>query len=433
MPKMVLGKTPQELEAEKAKRIREQEAEIQQSIIERQKKIQALHAKQKSNKIIIIISTIAIVGVLVTFGTYNTFFKQGLTMDEVNHQILAYTQQSKFPSEGLDNFVRDNCEVLFKKYMSINNANAKNIESISVDKDSCHILKLRKLNSTLAEVYFSVDISVKDKDSVVTDPVIIEQLKRNGFGNIASPETTTTTTTTITKPKPVEPEASNNSTESNNSTINNVPIESTPSIDNTTHQPAAVSLSNSINFETSDGEIAQYYLTSNGKIVKVGKTTTTRYNFYLPVEYKYYYDTDGKTVMYGGYVLTSDMNLYSLVEENQTNFDDISIHPAYKFDDSKEVDEKTLHDIHIRVDKTLDALYSYKNTEAEYKLYYEFNTYDAEYNGITNLMSYSTTNQLGYNTHVTYTITTKQGFSYTLETYMLVEPDGNSWVIKKIM
>ena len=87
MAKMVLGKTPQELEAERAKKAREQEAEIQASILERQRKIQALHSKQKSNKIIIILIVFLIAGVLVTFGTYNTFFKQGLTMDEVQSSI----------------------------------------------------------------------------------------------------------------------------------------------------------------------------------------------------------------------------------------------------------------------------------------------------------------------------------------------------------
>ena len=50
--KLNLGKTPEQQKAEEAKKQREIEAEIQKSIMERQKKIVALHKKQKSNKIL---------------------------------------------------------------------------------------------------------------------------------------------------------------------------------------------------------------------------------------------------------------------------------------------------------------------------------------------------------------------------------------------
>lgn len=476
MAKMVLGKTPQELEAEKAKRAREQEAEIQQSIMERQKKIQALHSKQKTNKIIIGLSIFAIAAVFVTFGTYNTFFKKGLTIEEVNNQIAAYTQQSRFPSEGLDNYVRDNCEELFNKYMSLDNKRARNIASVDVDENSCYIFKVRKLNATLAEVYFSVDVIVTEKDKIVTDPVIIEQLKRNGFGinstsNSSGNQVTQTTeqnnnqtvvtlenneeTTGVTdvaeeptvnsEGNPIVKDDAGNilKTDENGLLVldeegNPIILEEAtvvtppPVVEEVVEENTDIPTTELDFVDTATGETNHYYMGSGGQIYVTGKSTTTRYSFYLPVEYKYYYDTDG-TVMYAGYVLTSDMNLYSLVEENQIEFDEIAIHPAYAFNEDLRVDENTLHDIQIRVDKTLDALYGYKNTEAEYKLYYKFNTYDASYNGITSMQSYSEPNELGYNTRVEYTITTPQGFTYTLETYMLVEPDGNSWVIKKIM
>ena len=410
MAKVVLGKTPQELEAERAKQARELEAEIQKSIIERQKKIQSLHNKQKSNKVIIILISILIAAVFVVFGTYNTFFKKGLTMDEVNNSIATYTQQSKFPSEGLDNYVRDNCETLFNKYVSLDDNSAKNTASVDVDKNSCYILKVRKLNATLAEVYFSVDISVTEKDTIVTDPVIIDQLKRNGFGVI---------------PKAEAPEVVD--------TTESAPVEE-PVAEPVAEPPVEESIpTTDIDFAASTSEeAAHYYMTASGQIMKSGTTSTMRYSFVLPLEFKYYYDTDG-TVMYAGYVATSDMNLYSLQEKNQVDFEEITVAPVYAFKEETRVDENTLHDIQIRVDKTLDALYAYENTEAEYKLYQEFNTYGASYNGITAIDSYTEANELGYNTHVTYTITTSQGFSYTLETYMLLEPDGNSWIIKKIM
>lgn len=447
MAKMVLGKTPQELEAEKAKRAREMEAEIQQQIMERQKKIQALHSKQKSNKIIIFVVIFLIAAILITFGTYNTFFKKGLTMDEVNYSIASATQQSRFPSEGLDNYVRDNCEALFNKYMSLDSKRAKNIAKVEVDKNSCYIFKVRKHDTSTAEVYFSVDVAVTEKDTLVTDPVIIEQLKRNGFGVIPDAEVTPQAsnqpqepTQTVSENQTTEDVVENETTEENvteevtEETIEEVTEEHTTEavveepVEENTDIPTT-----DIDFAGSQNEEAvHYYMTAGGNIMQSGKTTVTRYSFYLPLEYKIAYDTDGSP-MYGGYYLMSDMNLYSLEEKNQTDFEEIVTHDKFKFDEATLVDDNTLHNIQIRVDKTLDSLYGYKNTEAEYKLYLPFNTYDASYDGIIDMMAYSSPNAMGYNTHVTYKITTSQGFSYTLQTYMLVEPDGNSWVIKKIM
>ena len=131
MAKVVLGKTPEQLEAERAKKEREQEAEIQASILERQKKIQALHSKQKTNKIIITLGVIAIAGVLITFGTYNTFFKKGLKLDDVNSAIGQARYGDIFPSEGLDGYIRDNCDENFMKYYNDNKANqGKDIQSV---------------------------------------------------------------------------------------------------------------------------------------------------------------------------------------------------------------------------------------------------------------------------------------------------------------
>ena len=445
MAKMVLGKTPQELEAEKAKRAREMEAEIQQQVMERQKKIQALHSKQKSNKIIIFIVIFLVAAVLITFGTYNTFFKKGLTMDEVNYSIAVATQQSRFPSEGLDNYVRDNCEALFNKYMSLDSKRAKNIAKIEVDKNSCYIFKVRKLDASTAEVYFSVDVAVTEKDTLVTDPVIIEQLKRNGV--IPDAEVETQTPSQPQKATQTVSENQTNETSNNNETTEeNVTEEVTEGItEEITEEPTTevvveepveedtdIPITDIDFAESQDDEAVHYYMTAGGNIMQSGKTTVTRYSFYLPLEYKITKDTDG-TPMYGGYYLMSDMNLYSLEEKNQTDFEEIVTNDKFKFNEDTLVDENTLHNIQIRVDKTLDSLYGYKNTEAEYKLYVPFNTYDASYDGIIDMQSYSTPNAMGYNTHVTYKITTSQGFSYTLQTYMIVEPDGNSWVIKKIM
>ena len=83
MPKVVLGKTPEQLQAEEAKRQRELEAAIEQKQMEQQRKLNNLKQKQKTSKYIVIaLSAIGAIALL-TFGTYNTFFKHILTQDEV--------------------------------------------------------------------------------------------------------------------------------------------------------------------------------------------------------------------------------------------------------------------------------------------------------------------------------------------------------------
>lgn len=454
MAKVVLGKTPQDLEAEKAKKNRELEAEIQQKALERNKKIQALHNKQKSNKIIIILVVSFFAIVLVVFGTYNTFFKKGLSIDDVNLAIAQSIQQSRYPSEGLDNYIRDNCETLFKKYMSLDNQKAKNIAKVEVDKDSCTISKVRKYNSSFAEVFFSVNVTVTENDTEVTDPVVIEQLKRNGFGiksevtNTQSKSTTEAATTESTNTESTNTE--NITTEANDNPVVQTANNTDESVsENTEEQTKPQTETDATEATTEDSSVpitdidyssgsdenatnVHYYMTEGGQIMQEGTSTTVRYNFFVPVTYEISYDNDG-TAMYGAYKVVGDMDLYSLTEQNQSNFDEIVPNDYYAFNEDALYDEDTLHNIQIRIDKTLDSLYSYKNTEAEYKLYLPFNTYDATYDGIISLEAYNTPNALGYNAKVSYKITTTQGFSYTLQTYMRVEPDGNSWVIKDIM
>ena len=72
--KLILGKTPEEQAAEEAKKQRELEISIQQSMIERREKIEALHKKQKINKIIILTTFGIVLTTLMVYGTYNTFF-----------------------------------------------------------------------------------------------------------------------------------------------------------------------------------------------------------------------------------------------------------------------------------------------------------------------------------------------------------------------
>ena len=466
MAKMVLGKTPQELEAERAKKAREQEAEIQASILERQRKIQALHSKQKSNKIIIILIVFLIAGVLITFGTYNTFFKQGLTMDEVQSSINQSMSRLTYPSEGLDNFVRDNCDELFNHYLADSSAELKKnkIASIEVDNNSCYIYKVRKLSQSMAQVYFAVDVTTTEMDSEVTDQTLIEQLKRNGFGDLSTSDKAAPTTSPAAEPAPAAETVSNDTIpteDPNTPAIDAVETtndnQSTEAVTNeqapTTEQAPADATPSEATTENSDipntsmdfqsansGEIEHYYMTSGGAIMKEGKSTTYRYYFYMPVELEYLYSdgtndgSGGGTLVSVGFKLAGEMTLSSQIETDNLNFDLITINKDYfGFNPELMLDEDTTNKIKIKVDKTLKDLYSYEDTSQDIHLYRKFNTSDASYVGIDAIEAYSECNYMGYNTYVTYTVTTSQGFKFQLHTYMKVEQNGDTWTITDIL
>lgn len=456
MAKVVLGKTPEQLEAERAKKEREQEAEIQATILERQKKIQALHSKQKTNKIIITLVVILIAGILITFGTYNTFFKKGLTLDDVNNAIGQARYGDIFPSEGLDGYIRDNCDELFMKYYNDNKANqGKDIQSVEVDNDSCYIFKVKKLSPTLAQVYFSVDIVTTKNDVMVTDPTLIEKLKRSGFGadlstsveqssgtTTSEPQGEVATEVTVTEAPPVETTEATETTKATEPNENvqakgdtneaAAPTETTPTEETTEESDIP---NTSMDYQMSKtGESKHYYMTENGVIMQSGDVIRERYSFYVPVQLAYQYDADEVTVVTTGYAIVDEMNLYSLVETDMTDFSEITVDPVFAFDEATILDEDTTNKMQTKVNNTLRALYDGTiDTSQDFQNFRQFNNYNASFVEINEFKAYSQPNALGYNVHVSYSIITAQGFKYTLETYMLVEQNGGTWVIKEFM
>ena len=494
--KLVLGKTPEQIESEEAEAIREEEARIQQAQVERQIKLEALHKKQKQTKIAIITITSAVAAILLVFGTYNTFFKKGISLEEdVKPEIEASINALNFPSDSIGNYLHDNCDALINRYMSYDEKN-KTIKSIFVNKDSCYISKVKKLNASLAQVYFAVNITVNENDTEVTDPIIIDQLKKNGFNtNISSstPDSSNIDSSNIDSSKidssKIDSSAVDSSsiTDSNSSTTDSSKqnsseissnkddssTESKPSTttastakdtdshqnesskkDDSSHKTAneedydsnndeddenededesnIVSSSYDLNYKTDNDQEEHYYISSNGKIMKVGKSTTKRYNFYLPIELYVNTDDAGNAIT-AGFRPAGEMNLYSLETVDQTNFKEITVYDALDCDEETLKDEETIQKVTIKIDKTLQDLYEGRDTSQDFLNYYKFNTYDARYDGINSVKVYNTTNALGFNTHVRYTITTSQGFQYTADTWMLVEPSGNSYIIKGML
>jgi len=443
--KLNLGKTPEQQKAEEAKRQRELEASIQEKIMERQAKIQALHRKQTSNKIIIFsVSAIILVG-LIIFGTYNTFFKKGLTADDVNTQITQKTSTLYFPIEGVNEYIVDNSQTLFDKYIRLD----PSYEYAKVDKNSIYIDKLIKKTSTFAMVYFSMDVEVKSFDTVVTDPEVIKQLQRNGFGV----EPTTTTATQPTQPttppatptdgadgndiqsaEPTSEEDVSNEEVSAEDMLNAETSEEVVTEEVTTETTEVVNedvsmSANEISMSSGKGQdINEYYITSGGQIMQRGKTTVTRYEFCLPIELV---NDKEKGVSY--YRPASDMSIYSLIDPHQSEFEEIEVHSAFLFNEDTLVEESEKNAAKIKVDKTLSDLYNKRDTSQDFLNVRQFNTYDATYISLDTFELHTETNALGYNATVTYTIKTPQGFYYSVSTYLLVEKSGTSWVIKKML
>lgn len=437
MARLVLGKTPEQLRAEEAEKQREIEAQIQEATRQRQAKIEALHKKQKTTKIAVIATVSAVSAILLVFGTYNTFFKKTLTLEDVQPSINASISSLNFPSEGLDNYIRENCEPLFMKYMTYD-LNNSNIHSVEVDKNSCCVSRVKKLNSKLAQVYFSVDVIVHENDKEVTDPKIIDSLKKSGLIS-NTPQSTQTTQTTEPLESSTEPNSNpeNSATNSDNSYSNLEPSASeTP-----TGVANAEDDGYSSNISDSQISLDQYYLEDRGKIMQKGSTSTVRYNFYVPIEFYYVYSGgyDEETgqpigsVVAGGFRPAGDMTLFTLEQPDVNTFDEIAYSSSFICDEETILDEETTRQIQVKVDKTLSDLYEGRDTSQDFYNYRKFNGFSAEYAGITELKSYSQKNAFDMNTHVTYNIKTSQGFIYTLETWMAVEQDGNSWVIKEML
>lgn len=486
--KLVLGKTPEQIESEEAEAIREEEARIQQAQVERQIKLEALHKKQKQTKIAIIAITSAVAAILLVFGTYNTFFKKGISLEEdVKPEIEASINALNFPSDSIGNYLHDNCEALINRYMSYDEKN-KTIKSIAVNKDSCYISKVVKLNSSLAKVYFAVNITVTENDTEVTDPIIIDQLKKNGFNTTISSSTpdssnidssnidnsiidssTVDSSSIIDSNESITESSKQDSSEissnKDDSSVESKPNTTTASTakdtdshqndsskkDTSSHKTAneedydysydneededesnESSSSYELNYKSDDDQEEHYYISSNGKIMKTGKSTTKRYNFYLPIELYVNTDDAGNAIT-AGFRPAGEMNLYSFETVDQTNFKEITVYDALDCDEETLKDEETIQKVTIKIDKTLQDLYEGRDTSQDFLNYYKFNTYDARYDGINSVKVYSTENALGFNTHVRYTITTSQGFQYTADTWMLVEPSGNSYVIKDML
>ena len=470
--KISLIKTHEELEAERAQKQRELELEVQAENQAQQDRIIALHKKQKSMKIIMVSVLVVFFIAMLVFGTYNTFFKHVLDLTDVQRQVNGSI--NTYPVAGLDNYIRDNCQGMFMQNV---NFDQSKYEYITIDENSVYISKVRTQSNSLAEVWFSADVQVKEKDTRVTDQAIIDRLHKNGFGSVDPTPTPVPTAT----PVPVETQSATEPDTTNQDVVENVeemsftggdinivpmtinydpetPDATQPSETQTTEtqpsetqptetQPTETTPAPTVGDDTEIGSVemspegknepVEYYIVGNGAIYQRGKTTTTRYNFYVPIEYYSVKDADEKTVVAQGYRPAAKLNMYVLNEISQTNFETITINEKYSFKGITPVDEDTKTAAKIKVNAILDDLYSGRDTSQSFYTFKTFNTYGATYVHMELFEMYTDKNAMGFNTYCEYTIITEQGFKYTINTYMVVEPVGSgqdqTWKITRIL
>lgn len=390
--KIVLGKTPEEIRAEEAAKQRELEAEILEARTERQAKIAALYRKQKQNTIIVISVSILLIISLLVFGTYNTFFKHQFDENDAMPLIEQSLNGVKYPVNGLEGYLSNNCETLFEKYLSTNKN--QNIKSISVDKNSLKIDRVRKESNILSLVYFSMDITLVENDTQVTDSELIRNLIKAGLTTSKTVDYNDEETSDIAK---------------------KITYKSNDSIDN-------------------------YYITTNGTIMKTGKSTTQRYMFYIPIEVdikKKLNETTGEEEVTGyGYKPADNMTLCVSEFPNTTDFDEIMPSEFFSINEENLCDEKTTELMQKKVNDILINLYNGNSDSLDYTENLKFNGYNSKFEAIISFQPYTIINEAGYNTHIVYKITTSQGFSYNVDTWLLVTQVGEgaakTYIIEKM-
>ena len=328
--KIVIGKTPEQLEREEAELIRRRETEAQERNQEQERNLRLLVAKNRRNKIMVIGIAIVIILALLIFGTYNTFIRHELNDNDVKNIISQ--DVVIFPSEGIQGFIRANFETWYNKNLIYNYQGDASIEYVKPLLDSLTIDKIDTKSNTLIRVYFSVDIECKQAD----------------------------------------------------------------------------------------------YKDALGTII-TGKTSVTRTAFFIPIEWHYTLNDAGTQVIKQGYAAVGKLSYFML---ESTDSSEIYDNNAFLVFNDEEVEEDQANAAKIKIDKIIRDLYTGADTSQDYIVPRKFSNPNGDtYIGIDSFKMYKSPNHLGYNTIVTYTIQTKDGFYYSNTVYLAVKQNGSTWTI----
>ena len=437
--KLNLSKNNEAVAEAEAKRIRELENDIQEQNQLRQQRIKQMHQKQKIMKISIISVFALVMIIFISILLYCAVFKKTISEQEVINYAYMYSQE--FPKSGVEGYLRNNIDDLLAQYMMTNSNEFKSkYSSAYANKDTLCIVRTDEISSTNIRVWFTCEISVVEKDTPV-DEATQRKLLESGFGIQPTPEPTPTPTPEPT-PTPVPetsavdtvvpPEETSAPAETPADAQTDFRDDETQPTDGETTEPTETTDNGSLgSLEVTDrsGQVTEYYINSSGTIMQKGKTTTELYTFYIPLEIFYVYDNNVKVC--AGMQPTASLSLYSLVPVDVVDFSYIAPNKYWEFT-AAPVDQTTKDAAQIKVDKILGDLYSGRDTSQDFFNMQVFNTYGASYGGISKFEMYTETNYMGYNTYVEYNITLPQGFTFEMNVYMLVEKDGNTWIITAI-
>lgn len=164
------GESVEDREKKEAARLRELEAQVQADSQERQQKMQRYIKSSKTKRIIVILIFTLLSIALLVFGTYNTFFKQETDMISILQYVNQNQRDTAFISSGVEGFLKENINVIFRDYFSIND---NNIEYYRIDEDSLYVTDIVEKNRSYANVYFKARIDTKYRDEIGDNDVII--------------------------------------------------------------------------------------------------------------------------------------------------------------------------------------------------------------------------------------------------------------------
>lgn len=344
MAKLIIGKTPEQIQREEDERNKERIANIQEQEIEQQRQLRELVFKQKRNRwIVISIFSIFSIALLI-FGTYNTFFKAPLNVDDVARVVYQY--QSQLPDysySGLDGFIRNNFDKWYNDQLLLEQTKNNAFEYVKGNLDSITIDEIRhdSNNAMFVRVYFSIDIETKKIDS------------KDDEGNIIT-----------------------------------------------------------------------------------GQTDITRTRFYIPIEYYYNRDANGKAQTVG-YAAIGRLSYYMLANTDQSDYiisDWFAFNDEYKYEPTDNDYTSAL----IRVEKILTDMYNGTVDKSQYPSVRTFvNENNAKFVSISSFEFYRQPNAMNLNAYVTYIIETKEGFQYMNVNYLLLEEVGEgqskTWLIRSMI
>lgn len=164
MAKIVIGKSPEQLQREADEKNRERLANIQEQEMKQQKQLREMVLKQKRNKMIVLAVAGVVIFALLIFGTWNTFFKKQLNVNDITGVVAQY--QSSLPDysyAGIEGFIRANFDKWYNDQLLFDEKTNRSFEYIKSDLNTLTIDEIRRdsRNALFVRVYFSVDIESK--------------------------------------------------------------------------------------------------------------------------------------------------------------------------------------------------------------------------------------------------------------------------------